>query len=730
MDNYISVEQLQTFIQQRDIDYIEAQDVLLVLRSIVTEFGHTFRVQDVARSIAARAIRDPGYTTLAGQILTAHLNAHTNHTLHVMCNMNIYRHDIQDFLTTHPEIWDELDYSAEVYDYTAIQTIMKNYLLRDGKKQIIENVQQMYMRVACELHFPDVKKVIHTYHRLRLHYYTHASPTLINAGTKTNSLSSCYIIDISSNTVGDVMKTISNCAVISNASGGLGVNASRMEGNELIVPRMRILNETMRSFKNGYRRAGACAVYIEPWHIDIRTWLNMKSPCTPPELSARDLFYGLTVPDVFMYRVKHDMHWTLFDPVDTPDLVDLFGETFTAAYLAYETNGTTSTRIRARDVWARILQSQQETGTPYIIFKGNINRKNQQSNIGTITASNLCTEIMLHTDTNETACCNLAAISLPACVSSDGIFDFELLHILSQELTENLNNLTDRTLYPTQEAKHSNLKHRPIAIGVSGLADVFHTLSLPFESEAAGQLNIQIFETIYHGALTASAELAKKYGTYDSFDGSPYTYGLLQHDLWALLEEGMDEKANSILDWDTLRETIKVHGLRNSVLTAAMPTVTTSKILGNSEGCEPIQNLVYVLKTNYGESVIVNKHLVAVLKGNKLWSEQVMQQLIRDRGSIQNITTIPDHIKETYKTVWEMSGKRLVGMSASRGRFIDQSQSFNVYLPVFDENRLTSILFEGFEKGLKTGSYYVRTQAAAHAEQIYDGADVCHSCIV
>lgn len=718
----------------------------------VTELltGHYFQmnvfvVHDVAREIAAQCIKNDVYTKIAGMFLNHLLNSRV-----MVCGAfseayptHVLTAELLDFIQRHALALNAMiDHSDESYDYTAMLTFIGTYLMCTDQK-IHENIQFLFLRVACALHMPDLSQINACYQRMRRNFYTHASPTLFNAGTVKGTLSSCFLLTVPEDSIDGISELFRRCAKISAASGGIGMAFTQIRSSNseirgspgartggLIRP-IRVFNECIPYFNQGGKRSGAMAIYLEPWHADVEQFLKCKAPFTDHDSAARNLFYGLMINDIFMTRVERNQDWTLFNPMYVPDLVHLYGESFTNAYDAYERKGTGTKTIKARFLWNMILESLQESGTPYILYKDHINRKNAQSNLGTIYTSNLCAEIVQYTSPSEIACCNLASICLPACVASDGTFDFKLLHSLARELTLNLNNVIDRTKYPLHETKQSNMRHRPIAIGVQGLADVFHELEMAYESDEAALLNKQIFEVIYHGALTESNQLAKINGkTYDSYEDSHAQQGLLQQDLWDMYHgsDGIQGSADW-LDWDALREDIRAHGLYNSLLTACMPTVSTSKIFGSTDGCEPVQALLYVQKTQHGETIIINNRLIKKLKKYNVWTSETMNAIIRERGSIQNIQSIPGHLKNIFKTVWEMSVKRLIFMSASRGRFIDQTQSFNVYTSTFDRNRVTSILFEGFRRGLKTGCYYFRTQAAAHAESLLL-EPTCTACVV
>lgn len=708
---------------------------------IIHNYSDRLVVHEIARFIASKSIDNYEYNMVAGRFLNRYMKSLVGDSFSRAYESNSLNPDLYSYIQENASILDRsIDYTHEEYDYAALLTFMGTYLLR-GETGVVENIQYMYMRVSCALYYPNTSDVLYMYNRLRMNLYTHASPTLFNSGTLANTLSSCFLLTVPDDSLEGITETFRRCAYVSAGSGGIGLSLTGIRSNNSVirgtpggrtgglVQPIKVLNQLVSYFNQGGKRNGALAVYIEPWHADMIQFLQLKAPFTEADMAARNLFYGLMVNDIFMRRVEDDADWTLFNPMDVPDLISLYGDEFAAAYESYETQNIGVTVMKARVLWNQILDSLQECGTPYILYKGHINRKNAQSNLGTIHTSNLCAEIVQYTSGNEVACCNLASICLSKCII-EGKFDFKLLHTLARELTRNLNQVIDRTAYPIAEAKTSNLAHRPIAIGVQGLADVFHILEMPYESKEAAELNKHIFETIQHGALSESNRLAKIHGPYPSYMNSPAQKGLLQQDLWEICHGPDTIEGAAHLDWKSLRGDIALHGLRNSLLTACMPTVSTAKICGSVDGCEPVQSLVFVQKTQHGECIVINKNLIQKLKKYNLLTPEVMKGIVLSRGSIQNIPGIPDHLKMVFKTVWEMSVKTLIAMSASRGRFIDQTQSFNVYLSKFDRNRVTSILFEGFKKGLKTGVYYMRTQAPSNAESIMDINSVCTSCTV
>ena len=624
------------------------------------------------------------------------------------------------------------------FDFFGFKTLEKSYLLKiDGK--VAETPQHLYMRVAVGIWGENLEMVQKTYEMMSQGLFTHATPTLFNAGTTRPQLSSCFLLDIDDDSIPGIYKTLSDCALISQSAGGIGINIHkiRAKGSYIkgtngtsngIIPMLRVFNETARYVdQGGGKRKGSIAVYLEPWHADIFEFLDLRKNHGKEELRARDLFLALWTPDLFMKRVNEDGDWTLFSPNEVPGLIDAYDDedqlNFTTLYEKYENEGKGLKKIKARVLWEKILDSQIETGTPYMLYKDAANRKSNQKNLGTIKSSNLCTEILEYTDKNETAVCNLASIALPKMVEIPTgkvrsrnkrfrTFDFEKLYDVTYQTTVNLNRVIDINYYPTPETKFSNFNHRPIGIGVQGLADTFAMLGFSFESEDAKRLNKEIFETIYFAALTASKDLAIKDGSYSSFAGSPASKGTLQFDMWNIDEE---EDLSGRWNWNELKESIVKNGLRNSLLLAPMPTASTAQILGNNECFEPFTSNLYKRNTLSGEYVVINKHLVEDLVDLGLWNNEIRVKLFAEEGSIQNINEIPNHIKETYKTVWEMKGKNLLDMARDRAIFIDQSQSLNMFMKDVTHSKLSSAHFYGWGIGLKTGMYYLRTKAKASA---------------
>jgi ribonucleoside-diphosphate reductase alpha chain len=623
------------------------------------------------------------------------------------------------------------------FDYFGYKTLEKSYLLqRHGKPA--ETPQQMYMRVSVGIWRDNLEMVQKTYDLLSQGLFTHATPTLFNSGTKRPQMSSCFLLDIDDDSIPGIYKTLSDCAKISQSAGGIGVNIHkiRAKGSYIkgtngwsngIVPMLRVFNETARYVdQGGGKRKGSIAVYLEPWHGDVFDFLDLRKNHGKEEMRTRDLFLALWIPDLFMKRVEEDGVWTLFSPEAVPGLIDAYdtpeNKAFTELYEKYEAEGKGLKTVKARELWEKVLTSQIETGTPYMLYKDAANYKSNQKNLGTIKSSNLCTEILEFTDKNEIAVCNLASIALPRYVviptgkvrekdKKLRKFDFQKLYEVTYQATVNLNQVIDVNFYPTEETQNSNFKHRPIGLGVQGLADTFAMLGLAFESEEARKLNQDIFETIYFAALTASKDLAKTHGAYSSFQGSPASQGLLQYNLWGLNENDL----SGLWDFNVLKAEIKEFGLRNSLLVAPMPTASTAQILGNNECFEPFTSNLYKRNTLSGEYAIVNKHLVEDLVNNGLWTDNIRMKLFINNGSVQEIEEIPADIREVYKTVWEMKGKSILEMARDRNYFIDQSQSLNMFMAEPTMSKLSSAHFYGWKLGLKTGMYYLRTKPKASA---------------
>ena len=609
------------------------------------------------------------------------------------------------------------------FGYFGLKTLEKSYLQRvDGK--LVETPQYMFMRVSIGIHGKDVPAVLETYDKMSQGYFIHATPTLFNAGTPRPQMSSCFLIAGKDDSIDGIYGTLTECAQISKWAGGIGMHIHNIRGNKSkirgtngqsdgIIPMLRVFNATARYVNQAGRRKGSIAVYIEPWHADIMDFLELRLNQGDEEARCRDLFSAMWIPDLFMKRVEEGGNWSLFCPDTAKGLSDVYGKEFDELYTKYEEEGLAHTTIPAADVWKAILRSQTETGTPYMLYKDACNSKSNQKNLGVIKSSNLCTEIIEYTNKDETAVCNLGSIALPKYVNKETkTFDYEKLHEVTKIVTKNLNRVIDRNFYPVETARRSNMKHRPIGLGVQGLADVFILCGLPFDCEESRLMNAHIFETMYHASLEASSELAEVDGSYESFEGSPTSQGILQPDMW----EGKT-KFSGRYDWDAMRERVKTKGLRNSLLMAPMPTASTAQILGNNECFEPYTTNIYLRRTIAGEFVVVNNHLVNDLKKRGLWSKEMKDLMVKAGGSIQNIVDIPDDIKSLYKTVWEISQKCIIDMAADRGHFIDQSQSMNLFIESPTMSKLSSMHMYAWKSGLKTGMYYLRSKAKARPIQ-------------
>ncbi|RZV63113.1 MAG: ribonucleoside-diphosphate reductase subunit alpha, partial [Flavobacteriaceae bacterium] len=607
------------------------------------------------------------------------------------------------------------------YDYFGFKTLERSYLLKLNG-QIAERPQHMLMRVSIGIHLNDLDSAIETYELMSKKYFTHATPTLFNSGTPKPQMSSCFLLTMKDDSIDGIYDTLKQTAKISQSAGGIGLSIHniRATGSYIagtngtsngIVPMLRVFNDTARYVdQGGGKRKGSFAIYMETWHADIFDFLELKKNHGKEEMRARDLFYAMWISDLFMKRVEEDGKWTLMCPNECPGLADSHSEEFEALYTKYEEEGKGRKTIKARELWEKILESQIETGTPYMLYKDAANRKSNQKNLGTIKSSNLCTEIMEYTSPDEVAVCNLASIALPMFVKN-GEFDHKELYRITKRVTKNLNKVIDRNYYPVPEAKNSNFRHRPIGLGVQGLADTFIKLRLPFTSDEAKKLNQDIFETLYFAAVTASMEEAKADGPYETYKGSPISEGEFQHNLWNIKDEELSGRWN----WEKLRKQVLKNGVRNSLLVAPMPTASTSQILGNNECFEPYTSNIYTRRVLSGEFIVVNKHLLEDLVDLGLWDENLKQQIMRANGSIQGVEEIPQEIKDLYRTVWEMSMKDIIDMSRHRGYFIDQSQSLNLFLEGATMAKLTSMHFYAWKSGLKTGMYYLRTKSAVDA---------------
>ena len=605
-------------------------------------------------------------------------------------------------------------------DYFGFKTLEKSYLLRIDEK-VVERPQHLFMRIAISIHYDNIDKAIETYNLMANKNFIHATPTLYNAGTTRQQLSSCFLLTMNEDSINGIYKTLQNCALISKYAGGIGLSIHDIRAKDSyiagtngisngIVPMLRVFNDTARYVdQGGGKRKGSFAIYIEPWHADIFEFMELRKNHGNELMRARDLFYALWVPDLFMKRVKENLSWSLFCPNEAKGLSDVWGDEFERLYTKYEKDGLARKTIKAQDLWFKIINSQMETGTPYMVYKDACNRKSNQQNLGTIKSSNLCTEIVEYTSPDEIAVCNLASINLQSCINDElNTFDFGKLCEITKIITFNLNRIIDINFYPVKEAEYSNKKNRPIGIGVQGLADTFARLKMPFTSSDAKQLNIDIFETIYYAAMTCSMELAKEHGPYETYEGSPVSKGIFQFDMWNITP-------SSKWDWESLKKEVKEHGIRNSLLLAPMPTASTAQILGNNESIEPFTSNIYSRRVLSGEFTIVNKYLMKDLVRLELWNEKIKNEIIHNKGSIQTIREIPHQLKELYKTVWEIKQKDLIEMSADRGPYICQSQSLNIHISDPSISKMTSCHFYSWEKGLKTGMYYLRSRPKTDA---------------
>ena len=689
-----------------------------------------------AETAASMTIAHPDYAQLAARVAISNLHSNTKKSFsETMKDMYHYVNprNGQDAPLLSDEVFNVIQENAAFldshiiytrdfnYDYFGFKTLERSYLLKINGK-IVERPQHMLMRVSVGIHLDDLKSVIETYDLMSKKFFTHATPTLFNAGTPKPQMSSCFLLAMQDDSIDGIYDTLKQTAKISQSAGGIGLSIHnvRATGSYIrgtngtsngIVPMLRVFNDTARYVdQGGGKRKGSFAIYIETWHADIFDFLDLKKNTGKEEMRARDLFFAMWTSDLFMKRVQEDTTWTLMCPNECPGLYDVYGDEFEAMYTDYEFRGKGRKTIRARELWEKILESQIETGTPYMLYKDAANRKSNHKNLGTIRSSNLCTEIMEYTSKDEIAVCNLASISLPMFVEN-GKFDHEALYNVTKRVTRNLNKVIDRNYYPVKEAENSNLRHRPVGLGVQGLADAFIMLRLPFTSDEAKVLNQEIFETLYFAAVTASMEMAKEEGPYSTFEGSPMSKGEFQYNMWGM----KDEELSGRWDWASLRKEVVEHGVRNSLLVAPMPTASTSQILGNNEAFEPYTSNIYTRRVLSGEFIVVNKHLLHDLVERGLWNETLKQEIMRHNGSVQNIDVIPQDLKELYKTVWEMSMKDIIDMSRQRGYFIDQSQSLNLFMQDANYSKLTSMHFYAWQSGLKTGMYYLRTKSAVDA---------------
>ncbi|MDP7372887.1 MAG: ribonucleoside-diphosphate reductase subunit alpha [Candidatus Poseidoniaceae archaeon] len=732
-------EKLSSLTDGLDTNWVDAANLTkLTIEGLYD--GVTTRELDqlAAETAASLASHHPDYSKLAARICVDDLHRSTKDCFsEVITDLRdfidpesgehapLISQEVYDIIMANKEKLDSyIDYNRDFsYDYFGFKTLERSYLLKLNG-EVAERPQHMLMRVAVGIHHGDIDKALETYDLMSQGYFTHATPTLFNSGTPTPQMSSCFLLTMQDDSLVGIYDTLKQCALISKSAGGIGLSIHhiRSKGSYIkgtngesngIVPMLRVFNDTARYVdQGGGKRKGSIAIYLEPWHPDIIQFLDLRKNHGKEELRARDLFYALWTPDLFMERVEQNADWSFFCPNECPGLQDAYGEEFKQLYESYEAQGLARETVPARTVWDKVVEAQIETGTPYMLYKDSANMKSNQKNLGTIRSSNLCTEIMEYTSKDEVAVCNLASIALPRFVNLETKeFDFQKLYDVTYHVTGNLNRVIDVNYYPVEEARNSNMRHRPIGLGVQGLADTFAMLGMYFESDSAKALNKEIFETIYFASCTASKDAAIVNGPYSTFEGSPASQGLLQFDLWNMNEH------SGRWDWDSLKTEIVEHGMRNSLLLAPMPTASTSQILGNNECFEAFTSNLYVRRTLSGEFVVTNKHLINDLIKLDLWSLEMKDEILRHKGSIQAIPGIPDHIKELYKTTWEIKQKNVIDMAADRGAYIDQSQSMNIHMIDANAAKVTSMHFYGWRKGLKTGMYYLRTKAAADAIQ-------------
>ena len=688
-----------------------------------------------AEQCASLSSTHPDYNILAGRIVVSNHQKNTDSAftdvvakLYKFIDKNgknapLIDEKVYQLTLTHGNLLNDMCVHSRDYliDYFGFKTLERAYLMKiDGA--IVERPQHMWLRTAVGIHGNDMTSIRETYDLMSQKYFTHATPTLFNAGTPRPQLSSCFLQAMESDSIDGIYNTLKDCALISKWAGGIGLHVHnvRASGSHIrgtngssngLVPMLRVFNNTAKYVdQGGGRRNGSFAIYLEPWHADIEMFLQMRKNTGDEELKARDLFYAVWVSDLFMERVKTNGDWTLMCPDECPGLADVYGEKFKDLYTKYETEGKGRRTVKARDIWYQVLDAQMETGTPYILYKDACNEKSNQKNLGTIKSSNLCTEIVEYSDKDETAVCNLASIALPTFMK-DGAMDYEKLHAVTKVVTNNLNRVIDVNYYPIEKTRRSNMRHRPVGIGVQGLADVFMMMDVAFDSDEAAKTNRDIFETIYHASLEKSCELAVSEGKYETFDGSPASKGILQFDMWKV------DPGNGRYDWDLMKKNIQEKGLRNSLLLAPMPTASTSQIMGYNECIEPFTSNIYNRRTLAGEFMLTNKYLMKDLLDRGLWNEDIKNNIIANNGSVQQINGLSDDIKKKYKTVWEISMKKLIDMSADRGAFICQSQSLNLWLEDPNYNNLTAMHFYSWSKGLKTGIYYMRRRARHQAQQ-------------
>ncbi|CAM1358166.1 Ribonucleoside-diphosphate reductase [Tenacibaculum litopenaei] len=704
----------------------------------------TSELDNLAAEIAATmTTAHPDYAKLAARIAVSNLHKNTKKSFsETMKDLYVYVNprtgnkaplladDVYEIIEKNADKLDStIIYSRDFnYDYFGFKTLERSYLLKLNGL-IAERPQHMLMRVSIGIHKNDIDEAIATYELMSKKYFTHATPTLFNSGTPKPQMSSCFLLQMQDDSIDGIYDTLKQTAKISQSAGGIGLSIHniRATGSYIsgtngtsngIVPMLRVFNDTARYVdQGGGKRKGSFAMYLEPWHADIFDFLDLKKNHGKEEMRARDLFYAMWISDLFMKRVQEDADWTLMCPHECPHLYDTYGEEFERLYTSYEAAGKGRKTIKARELWEKILESQIETGTPYMLYKDAANRKSNQKNLGTIRSSNLCTEIMEYTAEDEVAVCNLASIAIPMFIAQDEngnkFFDHQQLFEVTKKVIRNLDTVIDRNYYPVKEAENSNFRHRPVGLGIQGLADAFITLRMPFTSDEAKKLNQEIFETLYFAAVTSSMEVAKAKGPYSTFKGSPMSEGEFQYNMWGV----QDDELSGRWDWKSLRKEVMEHGVRNSLLLAPMPTASTSQILGNNEAFEPYTSNIYTRRVLSGEFIVVNKHLLEDLVELDLWDNNMKESIMRANGSIQHIDAIPQELKELYKTVWEMSMKDIIDMARHRGYFIDQSQSLNLFMNDPDYGKLTSMHFYAWKSGLKTGMYYLRTKSAVNAKQ-------------
>ncbi|MEJ2003814.1 MAG: ribonucleoside-diphosphate reductase subunit alpha [Cyclobacteriaceae bacterium] len=721
-----------------DTNFVDPVDIAMKVINGIYDGVTTVELDNLAAETAASmTTKHPDYAQLAARIAISNLHKVTSKSFsNTMKRLYTYvdpktgenapliSKEVYGVIKKNAAVLDSsIIYDRDFgYDYFGFKTLERSYLMKvEGK--IVERPQHMLMRVAVGIHMDDMESVIETYNLLSEKWFTHATPTLFNAGTPKPQLSSCFLLTMKEDSIDGIYDTLKQCAKISQSAGGIGLSIHnvRATGSYIkgtggvsngIVPMLRNFDMTARYVdQGGGKRKGSFAIYLEPWHDDIFAFLDLKKNHGKEELRARDLFYAMWISDLFMKRVEQNEMWSLFCPNEAPGLAEAYGEEFERLYEKYEKEGKYRRQVKAQDLWFEILEAQIETGTPYMLYKDAANKKSNQKNLGTIKSSNLCTEIMEYTAPDEVAVCNLASIALPKFVTEEGTYDHQKLYEITKVITRNLNKVIDVNYYPVEEARNSNMRHRPIGIGVQGLADTFIKLHMPFDSEEARGLNKDIFETIYFASMEASMEIATEEGPYETFKGSPVSKGIFQFDMWGVTP------SSGRWDWDALKRKVKKNGVRNSLLVAPMPTASTSQILGNNECFEPYTSNIYTRRTLSGEFIVVNKHLLKDLIDLGLWNDEMKNQLIASNGSIQQIAEIPQNIKDLYKTVWEISQKSIIEMAADRGAYICQSQSMNVHIQDPNFGKLTSMHFYAWKSGLKTGMYYLRSKAAASAIQ-------------